>query len=300
MVSLTLRITLAVLALALVAQWRAAHPLAAMLAVVGIFLALHSAVVAASFAISRRHRWKTPPELAEGRRVTVSMVLREWLAYLLLFIVIQPFERFWLGKDAATRVAPGGVPVLCVHGYMCNRGIWWWMRRKLAARGLTVATLTLEPPHGGIADFAAQLHRRIEAVCAETGAAQVALVAHSMGGLVARAYLRDHGAARVVRLVTIATPHHGTSVAHFGIGRDAREMEPGSALLRSLAAQPPAVPTLSIWSPADNFVAPQDSSRLAGARERIVPAHGHMSLLLSPTVLAIVLHELEHSHDPHR
>jgi pimeloyl-ACP methyl ester carboxylesterase len=37
-----------------------------------------------------------------------------------------------------------------------------------------------------------------------------------MGGLVARAYLARHGAGRVAKLVTMGSPHHGTSLARLG------------------------------------------------------------------------------------
>ncbi len=49
--------------------------------------------------------------------------------------------------------------------------------------------------------------RRIGDIEAATGASQVVLVGHSMGGLVARAYLRRYGGAKVRRLITIGTPH---------------------------------------------------------------------------------------------
>lgn len=61
------------------------------------------------------------------------------------------------------------------------------------------------------------------------------LVGHSMGGLVARAYLRRYGELRVARLITLGTPHRGSLLAHLGIGRNARQMEPGSVWLRELA-----------------------------------------------------------------
>lgn len=299
MIAFWLRCTLIALAVALLAQYRASNPVAAALCVVGVFLVLHTGVVAASFAISRRHAFKTAPAQSRNLPVAVLVFLREWLAHLALFVVIQPFERAWMGDDASGRGAPG-VPVLLIHGYMCNRGAWWWIRRKLAARRFVVATINLEPPHGGIDRFGDQLHARIEALCADTGAAEVALVGHSMGGLAARAYLRGHGAARVARLVTLASPHHGTWLARFGLGQDAREMEPDSAWIRSLELADPGVPMLSVWSPADNFVAPQDSSRLAGAREKVVPALGHLAMLFSPRVLQILLDELAHRDDRHR
>lgn len=291
---------LAVLAVALLVQYRASHPAAAALAVFGAFLTLHAAFVAASFVVSRRHASKAPPLPPPNPLGTVSIGLREWLAHVALFIFIQPFERPWLGDDATRRPLPGGVPVLLVHGYMCNRGVWWWIRRRLQATGLTVATVNLEPPCGSIDVLAERLHARIETLCADTKAAQIALVGHSMGGLVARAYLRAHGPARIAKLVTLASPHHGTWLAYYGLGLNAREMEPTSAWLRSMALTDPRVPMLTVWSPTDNFVAPQDSSRLAAAREKIVPGLGHLAMLFSPRVLEILIDELAHRTSPQR
>ena len=294
MIAFWLRSALAVFAVAALAQYFAPYPKAAALCVIGVFLALQTGIVVASFAVSRPHAAGTPPEPSPGFLAAVSIFLREWLAYLALFAVIQPFERAWMGDDTSERIAPGGVPVLLIHGYMCNRGIWWWIRRKLRANGFTVATVNLEPPHGSIDVFADQLHARIETLCANMEAAQVALVSHSMGGLVARAYLRRRGAARVAKLVTLAAPHHGTRVAHYGIGENAREMEPDSTWIQNLQLSKPGVSTLCIWSPADNFIAPQVSARLEGARDKMVPALGHLTELFSPRVLDILISELLH------
>ena len=295
MIAFALRCTLAATALAAaLAAYRAANPVAAALEVIGAFIALHGLVVLTSFILSRRHACTAPPALRVGLPRAAGIVLREWLAHLALFVVVQPFERAWMGDDAPRRTGPDTVPVLLIHGYMCNRGTWWWIRRKLEAAGIAVATINLEPPRSSIDDHAEQLANRIEAICGATGAARVALVGHSMGGLVARAYLRKHGGGRVSRLVTLATPHHGTWVAYWGVGRNAREMEPQSAFIRALATAEPGVPALSIWTPTDNFVAPQDSSRLAGAGERIVAASSHLALLFTPDVARMLLNELAH------
>ena len=49
------------------------------------------------------------------------------------------------------------------------------------------------------------------------------IVAHSMGGLVARSFMQEHllangeaGGSRVLRLITLGTPHHGTPLANAG------------------------------------------------------------------------------------
>jgi triacylglycerol lipase len=296
MIAFLLRVTLIILAVVLLAQYYATNPAVAALSVVSVFVALHTGCVVASFVISRRHAFKAPSELTPSWSAAAFTVVREWLAYLALFVVIQPFERACMTDDAREPCRPGGIPVLLIHGYLCNRGIWWWIRRKLTATGFVVATINLEPPTGSIEKFADQLHARIEAFCADAGASQVALVSHSMGGLVARAYLRKHGPLRVAKLVTLACPHHGTWLAFYGVGANAREMEPDSAWIRSLNLTDPGVPMLSIWSPYDNVVAPQDSSRLPGVRDQAVPALGHLAELFSPLVFDILARELAH-HD---
>lgn len=251
------------------------------------FVALNSWPVVAAAVIARgwRARPFAPPRLAAA--------LGEWLAFLAAFMLIQPFERLWMRGDALGPLGPGAMPVLLVHGYLCNRGVWWWLRRGLRRRGLGVATVTLEPPLGGLDGFAETLHARIEALCRETGAARVALVGHSSGGLVCRAYAGRHGTARIGRLVTLGSPHHGSGLARLGLGRSAREMAPGSPWLVRLAAGPTVPPgMLTVWSATDDFVAPPESGRLAGAREIVLPAIGHLALLFSAQVRTILVEEL--------
>jgi pimeloyl-ACP methyl ester carboxylesterase len=55
----------------------------------------------------------------------------------------------------------------------------------------------------------AQLEAQIERWRAEAGASRVNLVAHSYGGMVARAYLEEFGSAAVNWLITFGTPHKG-------------------------------------------------------------------------------------------
>ncbi|MFI5011559.1 MAG: esterase/lipase family protein [Hyphomicrobiales bacterium] len=279
----------------LLVRFGALSPMAAAAGAVGVFLAAHSGVIVASFAISRRHAAAEPREPRRRRPSLLRIGIGEWLAYQALFVLIQPFERLWMGDDAVGHRRPAGIPVLLIHGYLCNRGAWWWLRRRLRAAGFAVATVDLEPPLGSIDALADQLHARIEALRAEAGADRVALVGHSMGGLAARAYLRRHGSSRVARLVTLASPHHGTWLARYGPGENARQMEPDGAWIRALPAADPRVPTLTVWSPMDNFVAPQDSSRLGGAREQILPGLSHLAMLFSPVVLDVLTRELASS-----
>lgn len=297
MISRWLRTLLALEAVALAAAaaflMNGAGPSMIAVAVIGALPVLNAAVTVAIYAILRLYA----RPLAVGS--DFDSPYRWWsaggecLALLVQFMVIAPFERWWMGADTVRPLPAGRLPVLLVHGYLCNRGLWWWLRRGLRADHFAVATLNLEPPLAGIDHFVGQLHQRIEALVAETGASRVALVTHSMGGLVARAYLQHHGTARVGKLVTIAAPHRGTEVARLGLGRNAREMQPGSIWLRRLnASAAPRLALAALWSRADEFVVPHDSGRLPGAAEHILPALGHIGLTWSAEVLRLLKEEL--------
>ncbi|MGA2794031.1 MAG: alpha/beta fold hydrolase, partial [Roseiarcus sp.] len=269
------------------------RPAAVAAAACAALLILNAVIVAAVYAILRLYAGESAPTGGAAGQRTWRCTVGEGLALFVAFIVIQPFERWWMGADAVGRLAPGRTPILLVHGYLCNRGLWWWLRRRLRARRFAVATINLEPPLAGLDGLAARLGERIDALLAETGAEKVVLVTHSMGGLAARAYLQQHGSAHVAGLMTLAAPHHGTKVARLGCGRNAREMRLDSEWIRRLNAGPsPPIPVASIWSLDDEIVTPPDTSRLAGARETILAGLGHLAMVFSPAVLARLVVEL--------
>jgi len=185
--------------------------------------------------------------------------------------------------------APSRLPLLLVHGVAVNDGVWFALRRDLARRGLgPVYTINYGPPLAGIEHFAGQLASRIDAVCAATGAQRVALIAHSMGGLVSRAYLRRFGAARIEQLITIGTPHHGSMLAWTFVGQCLAQMRPGSRWLVEInraESEPPPVPITSIRSRHDSMVAPQASAELACVHNIALAGIGHNALLNHRTVM---------------
>lgn len=226
---------------------------------------------------------------------TARLMVDEYLAFLLSFVLIVPFERLWMPAD---RLRCGRQPILLVHGYGCSRGVWWLLRRRLEAAGHTVATISLVPPYVSIERMVPQLQSRIEAVCAATGSRQLTLIAHSMGGLVARACIARHGSERIARLITLATPHAGTELARIGLGANAREMEPGSAWLQALPEKPGNVPVIALRNPYDNYCMPQENQRLAGARDIELPAVGHLAMLYDRRVADLLINALASPESP--
>ena len=111
----------------------------------------------------------------------------------------------------------------------------------VAEQGSPVIAVNLEPMLGSIDDYVATLDEAVTRLTAATGLPPL-VVAHSMGGLAVRAWMRAvPGAdARVFHVVTLGTPHHGTWLARWGHGTNARQMRYRSPWIQALAAAEPA------------------------------------------------------------
>ncbi|HMM54694.1 MAG TPA: alpha/beta fold hydrolase [Candidatus Desulfobacillus sp.] len=270
---------------------RQAVGLAMVLAVLG-----RAVIIATTFLFSRLYAAAPPPGCAIGVGRGIAMALRELAAFTVLFSAVMPFEGLLMRGDRLGRREDGRPPLLLVHGYQCNRGFWIWLRRRMEQAGWQAATISLAPVFGDIDGYVEQLERRIDEVCQAAGSERLVLVGHSMGGLVSRAYLRARGSGKVARLVTLGSPHHGSRLALLGMGENARQMIPESGWLAGLNA-PGAAPlpaaAASIYSCQDNYVMPQDSPRLDGAREVPLPSIGHLEMAFSPEIARRLLEELE-------
>jgi triacylglycerol lipase len=245
----------------------------AALGALGGVLGIRAGINAVTWVFAASHA-SPAPALGFVRRM--KLIVEEYFAFLLTFVLVIPFERLWMPPD---RLRQGAHPILLVHGYGCSRGVWWLLRRRLEAAGHSVATVSLAPPNISLGRLEPQLNERIEAVCAATGSRQVTVVGHSMGGLIARCYLARHGNERIARLITLASPHQGSDMCQIGMGQNAREMTTGSLWLQDMAAEPQSVPCVSLRNAYDNYVMPQDNQRLPGARDIELPPVGHIAML---------------------
>ncbi|HEX9182108.1 MAG TPA: alpha/beta fold hydrolase [Burkholderiales bacterium] len=259
-----------------------------------VFIALRVAVVAVSCALARRWRAATSVPLAPAE--FLQQVARETRAFLRLF-VLAPVLQAWLAPRDPDRTVQGVAPVLLVHGLYCNAGVWQPQLVHLRQKGVAnLFCINLGPPLASIDVFARQLDERVDEVRRACGTSKVIIVAHSLGGLAARAWCaRLGGSSRLARLVTIGTPHHGSRLAPLVVGTCAAEMVPGSEWLLQLEAderRAPALPLTCILSRHDSMVAPQDSALLAGASVLALDRLGHFDLLLDPVVHRQVASEI--------
>ena len=252
------------------------------------YLAPVAVLVSTWFILSWIWRTPRPPNAKLDFAGSVRLFVGEVLAVAISWPLIA-LHRLVI-RDPVS--APSQLPIVLVHGVMVNDGVWFTMRRYFAQQAVgAVYTINYGPPYSDIEHFAEQLGAKIESVCAATGATRVLLVCHSMGGLVGRAYLRQRGSARIERIVTIGTPHHGSVFARGVVGRCLAQMRPGNAWLAELnrdERKPPPVPITSIWSRHDSLVAPQASSELPCADNIAIVGVGHNALLADKRVLELL------------
>lgn len=266
-------------------QWHDSRVLA-IAGAFAIFL-VHSLFLALEFVLLKivgRHDAAGSPSARE--------LLRAWWAETWTAVAVfywrQPFR--WRAEPDFVRPAETGTRgVVLVHGFVCNRGFWNpWMSR-LREQGIPFIAVNLEPVFGSIDDYTGILEAAVSRMAQATGERPL-IVAHSMGGVAVRAWMRERTAgSRVHGVVTIATPHGGTWLGRFSRTPNGRQMRLGSAWLRKLAPQPSANVFTCWYSNCDNVVFPASTATLPGADNRLLPGAAHVELAFAPTVLTHVI-----------
>lgn len=175
------------------------------------------------------------------------------------------------------------VPVLLVPGWFDTGADLARFSTRLREAGWPpdrILALTFADRTGSNRGHALEVAAAVGALRARTGAARVDIVAHSMGGLATRLYLRDHAGA-VRRVVFLGTPHRGTWAAYLAFGEGRNEMLPGSRFLQELnagRAVPPGVEAMTVRTLLDTHILPGESAMLAGVRSLTVCCSTHWGL----------------------
>lgn len=270
----------------------------ALLAALALVLLIRLAITANNFVLTARYASPTPADFRLGLGGRLRLFGEEFMATML------HSSWFMARASACEHIEDDSAcpPLLLLHGYGCNSGYWAHLMPMLHAQRISYAALDLEPVLGAIDDYVPMVEQAVQSLCTKTNASKVIIVAHSMGGLVARAYMRAHGAGRIAHIFTIGTPHHGTSLANKGVGRNAAQMRraqgadaPESAWLQALAASETAETralVTSLYTHHDNIVAPQTSSELPGARNIAFGGVGHVAMGRNRRVLERLMSEI--------
>lgn len=260
--------------------------------VIALPLAARALVALASYGVSRWKGSPVPASMQMGLLEGLSFFAVEYFHLCIQNLILIPFRGLFHTASELGRSDTRGPVLLLQAGYVNNGAVWFFTARALERRGFRVYTMD-HPVFASIDTMGELLAGRIDEVLATTGEQNLTLVAHSMGGLVCRAYLRQFGGAKVEQLVTLGSPHHGTFHAYIASGPNGLQMRLGNPWLAKLGDTPVTVPFTSIFSAHDTVISPQESSRMTGAVNVQISGIGHVSMPSGKVVRRSLLSILE-------
>jgi triacylglycerol lipase len=183
-------------------------------------------------------------------------------------------------------------PILFVHGWSGSASNWNTMIGRFEKDGYAKSQLraySYNTSQSNKTTAETIVKSEVEKLKKETGASKVDIVAHSMGSLNSRWYIKfvKEGEANVDDWVSLGGPNHGTTAANFCFSTSCVEMRPGSTFLGELNAGDETPGTVSYgtwWSPCDEFINPDSSVSLSGATNTETACISHLALLSDETV----------------
>ncbi len=226
----------------------------------------------------------------------------------------RPDGRFRPGSGRSARersllhrnVEAAATPILSVHGIIDNHTIFSSLERALRREGFhRLASFDYGLLTSDVRRAAERLGEAVEGLVTTAGTDRIQMIGHSLGGLVARYYVQRMGGAAVVgTLVTLGTPHRGTTVAGLARHRPIdrllpliAQLSPGSALIRELDQPAPDCRTrfVCVASDLDHLIRPVHSGWIEhpdlDVRNVGVRGIGHLSLTNSPSVAELITDE---------
>lgn len=178
--------------------------------------------------------------------------------------------------------------VFFVHGVLATAGVFAPIERALRAAGVDHFASFTYHPWRTVASLVQELKGEVRAI---PGRARLHLVGHSLGGIVARAYVHEAGGhARVAQTISLASPFHGTTLARVAKAGVVREIAPDSPLLARLRApeRQPRVRHTSFVAADDLVIQPAMSAAFPFGEVIVVDDTGHNGLLFEPSVAAAI------------
>ena len=183
-------------------------------------------------------------------------------------------------------------PILFVHGYGGSSANFDTMRQRFAADGWQNFELYAYNYSflSSNATTAAEIRDQVDDIIRKTGATKVDIIAHSMGSVSSRYYLKNlDGTSRIDAWVSLGGPNHGTDAVENQSCNftPCREIVPGSAFLLALNGgdETPGLTRYATWrSPCDTTINPDESVILAGATNTLTACLAHFNLLIDQTV----------------
>ncbi|HEV7615468.1 MAG TPA: triacylglycerol lipase [Solirubrobacterales bacterium] len=195
------------------------------------------------------------------------------------------------GAATAPAASFGQDPILFVHGYLESASLWNTMIGRFEKDGYPSSYLSAysyNTSQSNKVDAEKEVKSHVESLLKATGATKVDIIAHSMGSLNSRWYIKFLGGeTKVDDWVSLGGPNHGTETANFCFSTSCVEMRIGSTFLKELNAGDETPGTVNYgtwWSPCDEVINPDSSVLLTGATNTETACISHTALTTDETV----------------
>jgi triacylglycerol lipase len=200
------------------------------------------------------------------------------------------------GSALWASVASAVDPILFVHGWSRTASDWNTMIKAFEKDGWTKSQLKAYSYNTSTSNkttAATTVKSEVEKLLSTNKASKVDIVAHSMGSLNTRWFIKfvEGGESQVDDWVSLGGPNHGTEFANFCFSTACVEMRVGSTFLSELNAgdeTPGAVNYGTWWSPCDEIINPDSSVALSGATNTKTACIAHQALTTDTTVYSQV------------
>lgn len=181
----------------------------------------------------------------------------------LIFYPLVFLRKLWQPEPEPKASHP---PVILIHGLYHNASAWifyrWWLKRSGFSN---VYTFSYNSWKYTFWEILHQLDLWISEINLSFPGEPILLVGHSLGGLLAKAYA-GKGSTKGIKvkgIITLGSPHKGSKLAVYGMGKLAESLAYHSTLIQELEGieMPSHTFCVAVYSPVDNMVLPVESLR---------------------------------------
>ena len=185
-------------------------------------------------------------------------------------------------------------PVLLIHGIFAHSSSWIRVQYALLKSGHSSYTYSYSSLTASLDIVLNELEQAILKLEKQYPNQKPLVIAHSFGGLLMRRWLSDcDNSKRILGLMTVGTPHHGSLNAAFGPGKLIKNIAPSSPLFAYLdlsSTKQYFCSCVSVFSTTDEMVLPSSSLFPPIGWETCIVNHfSHVGLIVSKSGVEMLL-----------